>query len=91
MSAHRGTTAITDVSLEPLDARFLAAVDADGAFVGLGLVPSVDRPGAEAELGYIVTREARGRGVATAILGVLVKQGQRSDAVLWSRLPGDPS
>jgi RimJ/RimL family protein N-acetyltransferase len=180
MSAHRATTAMTEVSLEPLDARFLedvralvadpevlrftripepppddfartwidsyesgrregsrvgfATVDADGGFVGLGLVPSIDRPGAEAELGYIVTPEARGRGVATAILRLLtdwafaelqserlcliidvanhasqrvaercgyqregvmrsihVKQGRRSDAVLWSRLPGDPS
>jgi RimJ/RimL family protein N-acetyltransferase len=45
-----------------------AAVDDHERFVGLGLVPHIDREGAEAELGYIVAREARGRGVGTAIL-----------------------
>jgi RimJ/RimL family protein N-acetyltransferase len=111
-----------------------AALDRDRRFVGLGLAPEIDREAGELELGYIVAREAWGRGVATAILRLLtrwafdeigaqrayliidvenaasarvaercgyhlegvmrsiyVKQGQRADAGLWSRLPGDPS
>ena len=110
-----------------------AAVDGDGRFLGLGLTPHIDREGSEIELGYIVAREARGRGAGTAILGLLtrwafdsvqaqrvylvidvenrpslrvaercgyrregvlrsthVKQGQRADVELWSRLPSDP-
>jgi len=111
-----------------------AALDGDGRFVGLGLAPEIDRDAGELELGYIVARQARGRGIATEILRLLtrwafdelkaqraylvidvgnsasarvaercgyrlegvmrsihVKQGQRADAGLWSRLPGDPS
>jgi RimJ/RimL family protein N-acetyltransferase len=110
-----------------------AAVGGDGRFVGLGLAPHIDREGAEAELGYIVAREARGQGVGTEILRLLtewaftelgarrlvliidvdnhaslrvaqrcgyqregvmrsiyIKPQRRGDAVLWSRLPGDP-
>jgi RimJ/RimL family protein N-acetyltransferase len=111
-----------------------AALDGGGSFVGLGLAPDIDREAGEVELGYIVARAARGRGVATQILSLLtrwafeeaqaerayliidvgnpasarvaehcgyrmegimrsihVKQRQRVDAGLWSRLPGDPS
>jgi RimJ/RimL family protein N-acetyltransferase len=107
-----------------------AAIDERGEFVGVGLAPTIDRAGAEVELGYIVVKEARGKGVATAILRTLtewafeelgaqriyliidvtnrassvvaercgyqlegvmrsvhLKQGQRVDAGLWSRLP----
>jgi RimJ/RimL family protein N-acetyltransferase len=110
-----------------------AAIDGDGHFLGVGLAPHIDREGREIELGYIVAREARGRGAGTAILelltrwafevmqaerlylmidvenrpslrvaercgylreGVLrsthVKQGQRADVEIWSRLPSDP-
>jgi RimJ/RimL family protein N-acetyltransferase len=110
-----------------------AATDDGGRFLGLALAPHVDREAGEIELGYIVAREARGRGVATAILSLLtrwafdeghaqrvyliidvdnhaslrvaercgyrregvmrsihVKQGQRADVELWSRLPTDP-
>lgn len=109
-----------------------AALDGDGDFVGLGLAPEIDRDAGELELGYIVAREARGRGLASEILRLLtrwafdevgaqrayliidvenpasvrvaercgyrlegvmrsihVKQGQRTDAGLWSRLPSD--
>lgn len=52
-----------------------AAVDATGRFVGLGLAPHIDRTAAEAELGYIVAREARGQGVGTAILRLLTEWG----------------
>jgi RimJ/RimL family protein N-acetyltransferase len=45
-----------------------AALDDDGALLGVALAPNIDREGAEAELGYIVAREARRRGVATDML-----------------------
>jgi RimJ/RimL family protein N-acetyltransferase len=45
-----------------------AAVDADGEFLGLALVPRIDRDAREIELGYIVASGARGRGVATEML-----------------------
>jgi tRNA (cmo5U34)-methyltransferase len=50
-----------------------AAVDPDGRFLGLGLVPEIEREAAELELGYIVAPGARGRGVATAILRRLTR------------------
>jgi RimJ/RimL family protein N-acetyltransferase len=50
-----------------------AAVDAAGTFVGLGLAVHIDREAAEAELGYIVSRGARGRGAGTAILRLLTE------------------
>jgi len=45
-----------------------AALDENGEFLGLALVPSIDRESGEAELGYMVVPSARGKGVATAIL-----------------------
>jgi RimJ/RimL family protein N-acetyltransferase len=45
-----------------------AAVDDDGAFLGIALAPHVDAEAREVELGYIVAREARGRGVATEMV-----------------------
>jgi RimJ/RimL family protein N-acetyltransferase len=48
-----------------------AALDGGGALVGLALAFGIDRGEAEAELGYIVTPAARGRGVGTAILRAL--------------------
>jgi RimJ/RimL family protein N-acetyltransferase len=48
-----------------------AALDGDGRFVGLALAFGIDRAEAEAELGYIVAPEARGRGLGTAILRAL--------------------
>ncbi len=51
-----------------------AIVDAtDGSFLGLALVPQVDRETRTAELGYVVSPRARGRGVATAALGQLTE------------------
>lgn len=50
-----------------------AAIDGDGRFLGLGLAPHIDREGSELELGYIIAREARGRGAATAILSLLTR------------------
>jgi RimJ/RimL family protein N-acetyltransferase len=113
-------------------AEAFAAVDGDGAFLGLGLAPKLDPAAREVELGYIVAPHARGRGVGTALLahlttwafetagalraelvidvrnvasqkmavrcgytleGVMrsvhLKQDERVDAQLWSRLPTD--
>jgi RimJ/RimL family protein N-acetyltransferase len=47
------------------------AVEGDGRFLGLGLAPEIDREAGELELGYIVARQARGRGIATEILRLL--------------------
>jgi RimJ/RimL family protein N-acetyltransferase len=48
-----------------------AALDGDGRFVGLALAFGIDRGEGEAELGYVVAADARGRGVGTAILRAL--------------------
>jgi RimJ/RimL family protein N-acetyltransferase len=48
-----------------------AALDEAGEFVGIALAFGIDRGEAEAELGYIVTPAARGRGLGTAILRAL--------------------
>ena len=45
-----------------------AAVGDDGELLGLGLVPTLDRDSSEAELGYIVAPDHRGRGLGAAIL-----------------------
>ena len=50
-----------------------AAVDDDGTFLGIGLAPHVDPEAREVELGYIVAREARGRGVATEMVRQLTR------------------
>jgi RimJ/RimL family protein N-acetyltransferase len=50
------------------EAEGFAAVDGDGAFLGLGLAPEIDVDGRQLELGYIVAPAARGRGVGRAIL-----------------------
>jgi RimJ/RimL family protein N-acetyltransferase len=50
-----------------------AAIDGDGRFVGLALAPTIDREGAEIELGYIVPAHARGRGVASEMLRQLTR------------------
>lgn len=48
-----------------------AAVDEEGEFLGLALVPPIEREAQTAELGYIVAPSARGRGVATEALRLL--------------------
>jgi RimJ/RimL family protein N-acetyltransferase len=54
-------------------AEGFAAVDADGTLLGLALAPDINVEGRELELGYIVAPDARGRGVATAILNRLTE------------------
>jgi RimJ/RimL family protein N-acetyltransferase len=44
---------------------------ATAVFLGLALAPAIDREARTAELGYIVARAARGRGVASAALRLL--------------------
>lgn len=50
-----------------------AAVGEDAGMLGLALAPVIDVVGREAELGYVVAPEARGRGVATWILRELTR------------------
>jgi RimJ/RimL family protein N-acetyltransferase len=50
-----------------------AAIGSDGRFLGLALAPHMDATAGEMELGYIVARAARGRGVASAILSKLTR------------------
>lgn len=45
----------------------------DGEFLGLAVAPSVNRGSLTAELGYMVTPAARGRGVATEALRQLTE------------------
>ena len=54
-----------------------AALGDDGELLGLGLVPTLDRDAGEAEIGYIVAAEHRGRGVASAILREVTALGVR--------------
>jgi RimJ/RimL family protein N-acetyltransferase len=63
-----------------------AAVDGDGAFLGLALAPHVDREGRETELGYIVVTAARGRGVATSMLAQLTEWAFGSEQMLRAYL-----
>jgi RimJ/RimL family protein N-acetyltransferase len=45
-----------------------AIVDDGGEFLGLALVPTIDREARTVELGYVVAAAARGRGIATEAL-----------------------
>jgi RimJ/RimL family protein N-acetyltransferase len=50
-----------------------AIVGHGGDFLGVAVVPKLDREARTAELGYVVVREARGRGVATEALRLLTE------------------
>jgi RimJ/RimL family protein N-acetyltransferase len=58
-----------------------AAVDGDGRPLALALVPTTDAEAAEAELGYIVWPEARGRGVAKETLRLLTEWAFRERGI----------
>ena len=70
---------------------FAACEEPAGTFVGMGLVPSLDRDAAEAELGYSVLPEARGRGVATAILLALTRWAFEEAGIRRATLIIDPA
>jgi RimJ/RimL family protein N-acetyltransferase len=50
-----------------------AVLDGEGRFVGLAVVPTIDRETGEVELGYITAPAARGRGLAQAMLAKLTR------------------
>jgi RimJ/RimL family protein N-acetyltransferase len=50
-----------------------AAVGAGGEVLGFAAIVHLDLPAAEAELGYVVARHARGRGVATRSVALLTR------------------
>ena len=52
-------------------AGFAIVDEADGAFLGLAALVRIDREGCEAEAGYIVAPQARGRGIAARALRLL--------------------
>ncbi len=54
--------------------ELFAIVDSlGGEFLGLAMAPRIDQEERTAELGYVVAPAARGRGVATAALGLLTE------------------
>ena len=50
-----------------------AIVDGGGTFLGVAVAPRIDLPARTAELGYVVARTARGRGVAMLALRLLTE------------------
>jgi RimJ/RimL family protein N-acetyltransferase len=52
-------------------AGFAIVDEADGSFLGLIALVRIDREGREAEAGYIVAPQARGRGIAARALHLL--------------------
>jgi RimJ/RimL family protein N-acetyltransferase len=54
-------------------AGFAIVGETDGTFLGLAALVQVDREGRQAEAGYIVAPQARGRGLAGRALGVLTE------------------
>jgi RimJ/RimL family protein N-acetyltransferase len=66
-----------------------AAVDGDGRFLGLALAVDIDREAAEVELGYVVAPDARGGGVATAMLRALTEWAFAEIGALRIRLVVD--
>jgi RimJ/RimL family protein N-acetyltransferase len=65
----------------------------------MGIAPEIDRTAGEAELGYIDVDNHASHRVAQrcgyqregVMRSIHVKQHQRIDAALWSRLPADPA
>jgi RimJ/RimL family protein N-acetyltransferase len=64
-----------------------AVVEGD-ELVGIAVAPRIDAAAGEIELGYVVAREARGRGVATTALALLTRWAleERSAARAYLRI-----
>jgi hypothetical protein len=73
------------VSFEPLDARWRDDVHATGVRSRGAALHADGRAAAAAE-----TRGRGGYQREGVMRSIHVKADQRADAVLWSRLPGDP-
>jgi len=54
-------------------AAFVITDESGAEFYGLGMAPTIDQESATAELGYLLTASARGRGIATAALNELTR------------------
>jgi len=54
---------------------FAVVDDRDGDVLGIAGAPQIDRPARTAELGYVIARAHRGRGVATQALALLTSWG----------------
>jgi RimJ/RimL family protein N-acetyltransferase len=52
---------------------FAIVDEADGEFLGIAVVPRIDRVARTAELGYVVAPSARGRGVASEALRLMTE------------------
>jgi len=63
-----------------------AALDGDGALLGLALAPDIDREERELELGYMTAPAARGRGAATRMLALLTEWAFTEAGALRARL-----
>lgn len=63
-----------------------AILDDDGAFAGVALSPHLDAQAREAELGYMVSPRARGRGIATAALAELTRWAFEERGILRASL-----
>jgi RimJ/RimL family protein N-acetyltransferase len=63
-----------------------AALDGDGALLGLALAPEIDGEERELELGYMTAPAARGRGAATRMLGLLTEWAFTEAGALRARL-----
>ena len=59
-----------------------AAIAGDGSFLGLALAPAIDEGAAEVELGYIVARDARGRGVGGELLRQLTAWARAAQRIV---------
>jgi RimJ/RimL family protein N-acetyltransferase len=64
------------------------AVMDEGELVGIAVAPRIDAVAREVELGYVVARGSRGRGVATAALDLLTRWAfeERSAARAYLRI-----
>jgi RimJ/RimL family protein N-acetyltransferase len=71
------------------------AIVEDGRFLGLALVVAINREEQSAELGYVISAPARGRGVATEALRLLTEWAfDQLDALrieLWIDVENEPS